>query len=216
MPLGTSLRLQTPLRGCPLARETKVQTREAERCPRSRGAGDLAWAQNHTPSAGGHGGHGCRSGSHLEPWDPRWGLKTLSGTTAPAPITLLPSRAAGWVLGTPGLVAELGKQRTPRKQAQTRGPRQPNPDAAPAGAPARTSSPEPRAMAGVDHGSEPEWSGPPGQDRPGAFWSPVLSPQGLWGAVPELRLQCLPSHPRQLRLALGLQLRLALASAPTP
>ena len=124
MPLGTSLRLQTPLRGCPLARETKVQTREAERCPRSRGAGDLAWAQNHTPSAGGHGGHGCRSGSHLEPWDPRWGLKTLGGTTAPAPITLLPSRAAGWVLGTPGLVAELGKQRTPRKQAQTRGPRQ--------------------------------------------------------------------------------------------
>lgn len=83
-------------------------------------------------------------------------------------------------------------------------------------APARTSSPEPRAMAGVDHGSEPEWSGPPGQDRPGAFWSPVLSPQGLWGAVPELRRQCLPSHPRQLRLALGLQLQLGESRLPPP
>lgn len=122
MPLGTSLRLQTPLRGCPLAGETKVRTREAERCPRSRGAGDLAWAQNHTPSAGGHGGHGCRSGSHLEPWDPRWCLKTLGGTTAPAPITLLPSRAAGWVLGHPGLLLSWGNSGLPGNRLRQEAP----------------------------------------------------------------------------------------------
>lgn len=56
-------------------------------------------------------------GPSLGSEDPRW-------HNCPCTHYRAAQQGRGVGSGTPGLVAELGKQRTPRKQAQTRGPRQ--------------------------------------------------------------------------------------------
>ena len=111
---GTIRCPSVPLSGTQGHSSEDARRQERPKCQRGRlngvrepaGGEGRAWAQSRAPSARGHRGYGCKNESRPGPWNPGWGLKTLSGTPAPhTPINLLSQQsscwATGWVVGKP-------------------------------------------------------------------------------------------------------------------